>query len=107
MFARHRPQVVMLAAAQVGGIVATRVFRAISSIATDDLRVRHRRRVEERLREVRLSRSSCIYPKAAEIPIREEAFFSGPLELTNEWYAVAKIAGIKLGQAYASSTVST
>jgi GDP-L-fucose synthase len=44
--------------------------------------------------------SSCVYPKLAPQPIREDALLSGPLEPTNEWYAVAKIAGIKLGQAY-------
>jgi GDP-L-fucose synthase len=44
--------------------------------------------------------SSCIYPKLAEQPIREDALLTGPLEPTNEWYAIAKIAGIKLGQAY-------
>jgi GDP-L-fucose synthase len=97
----HRPQAVFLAAARVGGILAndthpvdflrdnllieTAVFTGAESAGVEKLL---------------FLGSSCIYPKHAEQPIREEALLTGPLEPTNEWYAIAKIAGIKLAQAY-------
>ena len=98
---RQKPDVVILAAAKVGGILANDSFPA--DFLGDNLAIElniiheaHRAGVE---RLVFLG-SSCIYPKFAEQPIREEALLTGPLEPTNEWYAIAKIAGIKLCQAY-------
>ncbi|MCX7303130.1 MAG: GDP-L-fucose synthase [Hyphomicrobiales bacterium] len=97
----NRPQVVFLAAAKVGGILANAT--APADFLYDNLMIEanviaaaHRSGVEKLL----FLGSSCIYPKLAEQPIREEALLTGPLEPTNEWYAIAKIAGIKLCQAY-------
>jgi GDP-L-fucose synthase len=97
----HRPQAVFLAAARVGGIhandshpveflrdnllIETAVFTGAESTGVEKLL---------------FLGSSCIYPRHAEQPITEEALLTGPLEPTNEWYAIAKIAGIKLAQAY-------
>ena len=97
----HRPQAVFLAAARVGGILAndthpvdflrdnllieTAIFTGAESVGVEKLL---------------FLGSSCIYPKHAQQPIREEALLTGALEPTNEWYAIAKIAGIKLAQAY-------
>ena len=96
-----RPQAVFLAAARVGGIHAnsTRPAEfiydnlAIQTVVVDACR---RANIEKLL----LMGSSCIYPRLAPQPIPESALLTGPLEPTNEWYAIAKIAGIKLGQAY-------
>lgn len=100
-FADHRPDVVVLAAAKVGGILANDSHPA--QFLYDNLMIEAnvidaaaRAGVEKLL----FLGSSCIYPKFADQPIREDALLSGPLEPTNEWYAVAKIAGIKLCQAY-------
>jgi GDP-L-fucose synthase len=97
----NRPQAVFLAAARVGGILAN--ANAPADFLYDNLMIEanvisaaHRSGVEKLL----FLGSSCIYPKLAEQPIREEALLTGPLEPTNEWYAIAKIAGIKLCQAY-------
>lgn len=97
----NRPQAVFLAAAKVGGILAN--ANAPADFLYDNLMIEanvisaaHRSGVEKLL----FLGSSCIYPKLAEQPIREEALLTGPLEPTNEWYAIAKIAGIKLCQAY-------
>ena len=97
----HRPQAVFLAAAKVGGIMAndslpvdflrdnllieTAIFTGAESVGVEKLL---------------FLGSSCIYPRDAAQPIREDALLTGPLEPTNEWYAIAKIAGIKLAQAY-------
>lgn len=97
----NRPQLVFLAAARVGGIhanntqpvdflrdnllIETAIFTGAESVGVEKLL---------------FLGSSCIYPKHAEQPIKEEALLTGPLEPTNEWYAIAKIAGIKLAQAY-------
>ena len=96
-----RPQAVFLAAAKVGGILANSRFPA--DFLYDNLLVQTavigaawRVGVEKLL----FLGSSCVYPRLAEQPIREEALLTGPLEPTNEWYAVAKIAGIKLCQAF-------
>jgi len=96
-----RPQAVFLAAARVGGIHAnnTRPAEFIYdnlAIQTTVVEACRRAGVEKLL----LMGSSCIYPRLAPQPIPESALLTGPLEPTNEWYAVAKIAGIKLGQAY-------
>ena len=97
----HRPQAVFLAAARVGGIhandtrpvdflrdnllIETAVFTGAESVGVEKLL---------------FLGSSCIYPKHAPQPLREEALLTGALEPTNEWYALAKIAGVKLAQAY-------
>lgn len=98
---RNRPDAVVFAAAKVGGIYANDTFPADFiydnlAIATNVIHSAHMAGVN---RLVFLG-SSCIYPKFAPQPIREESLLTGPLEPTNEWYAVAKIAGIKLCQAY-------
>lgn len=96
-----RPDAVILAAAKVGGILANNTFPA--DFLYDNLMIEAN--VVEASREAGVEKflflgSSCIYPKFAEQPIREDALLTGALEPTNEWYAIAKIAGIKLTQAY-------
>jgi GDP-L-fucose synthase len=96
-----RPQAIFLAAARVGGIVANDSAPASFlydnlAIATNVIRAAADTRVEKLL----FVGSSCIYPKFAPQPIPESALLTGPLEETNQWYAVAKIAGLKLCQAY-------
>lgn len=98
---QNRPQAVFLAAAKVGGILANDSFPADFiyqnlMIEANIIEAAHRFAVEKLL----FLGSSCIYPKNAPQPITEDALLTGPLEQTNEWYAVAKIAGIKLAQAY-------
>jgi GDP-L-fucose synthase len=100
-FERERPHAVIMAAAKVGGILANDTSPADFLfenlvLETNVLGAAQRADVEKFL----FLGSSCIYPKLAEQPIREDALLTGPLEPTNEWYAIAKIAGIKLGQAY-------
>ncbi len=99
-FADQRPDVVVLAAARVGGILANATYPA--DFLLDNLKIQQN--VIEcawRLGSRRLLflGSSCIYPKLADQPIREEALLGGPLEPTNEWYAIAKITGIQLCRA--------
>ncbi len=99
-FAAQRPTVVVLAAAKVGGIVANNSHPA--DFLLQNLRLQTNvieSAWRHGCRRLLFLGSSCIYPKFAEQPIREEALLSGPLEPTNEWYAIAKIAGIKLCQA--------
>ena len=98
---RERPDAVFLAAARVGGILANSTYPV--DFLRDNLLIEtaifggaHAAGVGKLL----FLGSSCIYPKFAEQPIREESLLTGPLEPTNEWYAIAKIAGIKLAQAY-------
>ena len=98
---RNRPDTVVFAAAKVGGIHANDTQPAdflYDNIAleTNVIHGAHTAGID---RLVFLG-SSCIYPKFAPQPIREDALLTGPLEPTNEWYAIAKIAGIKLCQAY-------
>ncbi len=98
---KNRPDAVFLAAAKVGGIVANDTYPADflyqnTMIAANIIHSAHEIGVEKLL----FLGSSCIYPKFAEQPIREECLLTGALEPTNEWYAVAKIAGVKLCQAY-------
>ncbi|RVW88316.1 putative GDP-L-fucose synthase 2 [Vitis vinifera] len=100
-FAAEKPQFVILAAAKVGGIHANKTypadFIAINlQIQTNVIDSSYRHGVNKLL----FLGSSCIYPKFAPQPITEEALLTGPLEPTNEWYAVAKIAGIKMCQGY-------
>lgn len=99
--ASARPDVVIIAAATVGGIHAnsTRPAEFIHDnlmIANNVIDTAHRNDVEKLL----YLGSSCIYPRLSPQPIPEDALLTGPLEPTNQWYAVAKIAGIKLCQAY-------
>lgn len=99
--AQNRPDVVLLAAATVGGLAANDKYPARFlydniAIETNIIHGAHQSDVEKLL----FMGSSCIYPKLAEQPMAEEALLTGALEPTNEWYAVAKIAGIKLCQAY-------
>lgn len=100
-FVRERPEVVLLAAARVGGILANDSFPAdfiYENLAIELNVIEAARRYGAR--KLLFLGSSCIYPKFADQPLREEALLTGPLEPTNEWYAIAKIAGIKLCQAY-------
>jgi GDP-L-fucose synthase len=102
-FAANAPQVVFLAAAKVGGIVANDTLRAEFlydnlAIAANVIHAAHLHRAEKLM----FLGSSCIYPKLAAQPLREDAMLTGPLEPTNEPYAIAKIAGIKLAEAYRS-----
>ena len=100
-YAAERPEYVFVAAAKVGGILATDTYPA--EFLYDNLMIEanvihgaHAAGVKKLL----FLGSTCIYPKLAPQPLREEYLLTGPLEPTNEWYAVAKIAGIKLCQAY-------
>ena len=100
-FGANRPDIVILAAAKVGGILANDSYPA--TFLYENLMIEAN--VIEAARQAEVEKllflgSSCIYPKMAPQPISEEALLTGPLEPTNEWYAVAKIAGIKLCQAY-------
>lgn len=99
--AKERPDAIVLAAAKVGGIVANDSFPAdfLYDNLVIEANVVHAAHKADVDRLVFLG-SSCIYPKFAPQPIPEDALLSGPLEPTNEWYAIAKIAGIKLCQAY-------
>ncbi len=102
-FARRRPQAVFLAAAKVGGIVANNTLRGEFIyenliIATNVIHAAHINGVEKLM----FLGSSCIYPKLAAQPLREDSMLTGPLEATNEPYAIAKIAGIKMAEAYRS-----
>jgi len=102
-FTVKRPQVVFLAAAKVGGIVANNTLRAEFlyddlAIAANVIHAAHVNKAEKLM----FFGSSCIYPKLAPQPLREDSMLTGPLEPTNEPYAVAKIAGIKLVEAFRS-----
>jgi GDP-L-fucose synthase len=101
--AARRPQVVFLAAAKVGGIVANDTLRAEFlydnlAIAANVIHAAHVNGCEKLM----FLGSSCIYPKLAPQPLREDSMLTGPLEATNEPYAIAKIAGIKMVEAYRS-----
>jgi GDP-L-fucose synthase len=98
---RNKPDVVVIAAAKVGGIMANSQYPAhfIYENLTISNNIIHAAHLADVPRLLFLG-SSCIYPKFAPQPIREDALLTGALEPTNEWYAIAKIAGIKLVQAY-------
>ena len=101
-FAEEKPAVVLLAAAKVGGIKANNDFPV--EFLLENLRIQNNvihAAYKNGARKLLFLGSSCIYPKFAPQPIPETALLSGPLEPTNEAYAIAKIAGIKLCQAYA------
>ena len=96
-----RPDAIVMAAARVGGILANDSYPVQFlydnlMIEANVIQAAHRRDIGRLL----FLGSSCIYPKFAPQPMEEEALLTGPLEPTNEWYAIAKIAGIKLCQAY-------
>lgn len=100
-FERERPEYVFDAAARVGGIHANRTYPAEFlyqnlMIQNNLIHAAYRHGVKKFL----FLGSSCIYPKFAPQPIKEESLLGGALEPTNEWYAIAKIAGVKMGQAY-------
>jgi len=100
-FAEQRPSHVILAAAKVGGIHANNAYpaefiRDNLAIQTNAIHSAWKHGTEKLV----FLGSSCIYPKMAPQPLREDSLLTGPLEPTNEWYAIAKIAGIKMCQAY-------
>ena len=99
--AQAKPDAVIICAARVGGILANDALPADFiyqnlTLETNIIHSAYKARVEKLV----FSAQSCIYPKHANQPINEDALLTGPLEATNEWYAIAKIAGIKLCQAY-------
>jgi GDP-L-fucose synthase len=98
---REKPDAIVLAAAKVGGILANATFPA--DYLYDNLMIEANiieAAYREKVGKLLFLGSTCIYPKFAEQPIKEEALLTGPLEPTNEWYAIAKIAGIRMCQAY-------
>src|SRR6266568_4750433 len=98
---QNRPDAVFIAAATVGGIEANRTRPA--EFLFDNLMIAANiihAAAETGVRKLMFLGSSCFYPREAEQPIREESILTGPFEPTNEWYAVAKVAGVKLCQAY-------
>jgi len=100
-FANEKPHIVIVAAAKVGGIKANNDFPV--EFLVENLRIQNnviRSAYDIRVRKLLFLGSSCIYPKLAPQPIPESALLTGPLEQTNEAYAIAKIAGIKLCQAF-------
>jgi GDP-L-fucose synthase len=100
-FQKEKPEIVIFAAAKVGGIKANHDFPV--EFLTDNLRIQTNvisAAHENGARKLLFLGSSCIYPKRAPQPIPESALLTGPLEPTNEAYAIAKIAGVKLCQAY-------
>jgi GDP-L-fucose synthase len=101
-FAAERPEYVFLAAAKVGGILANSTYPA--DFLRDNLLIQSNvidAAYRHGATKLLFLGSSCIYPKLAPQPLREEYLLTGPLEPTNEWYAIAKIAGHKMCQAYA------
>lgn len=100
-FAHEKPDYVFLAAAKVGGILANNTYRG--EFIYDNLMIQnnviHAAHISG-VKKLMFLGSSCIYPKLAPQPLREEYLLTGPLEATNEPYAIAKIAGIKLCDAY-------
>jgi GDP-L-fucose synthase len=100
-YEQELPEYVFVAAAKVGGILANDKYPA--EFLYENLQIQNhliRGAYETRVKKLLFLGSSCIYPRLAPQPLKEEYLLSGPLEPTNEWYAVAKIAGIKLCQAY-------
>lgn len=100
-FAAEQPEYVFLAAAKVGGIHANNTYPA--QFIRDNLAIQTNvihSAWRHGAKKLAFLGSSCIYPKMAQQPISEDSLLTGPLEPTNEWYAVAKIAGIKQCQAY-------
>jgi GDP-L-fucose synthase len=101
LFEEVRPEIVVVAAARVGGIHANATYPV--DFLNDNLAIELNALATAHacgVRKLAFLGSSCIYPKLCNQPIRESYLLTGPLEPTNEWYAIAKIAGIKLCQAY-------
>ena len=99
--ATHKPDAVIVCAARVGGILANDTYPA--DFIYENLMIEAniiRAAFDQNVDKLLFLGSSCIYPKHADQPMREDALLTGALEPTNEWYAIAKIAGIKLCQAY-------
>ncbi|TAF99878.1 MAG: GDP-L-fucose synthase [Cytophagia bacterium] len=100
-FEKEKPEYVFLAAARVGGIVANNTFRA--DFLYDNLMIQNNifhQSYLQKVKKLMFLGSSCIYPKLAPQPLKEEYLLSGYLEYTNEPYAIAKIAGIKMCENY-------
>lgn len=100
-FEKEKPMYVFLAAAKVGGIIANNTYRA--DFLYDNLAIQNNiihQAFKNGVKKLQFLGSSCIYPKMAPQPLKEEYLLSGPLEHTNEPYAIAKIAGLKLCEAY-------
>ncbi|MBC6611640.1 GDP-L-fucose synthase [Hymenobacter sp. BT507] len=100
-FAEEKPEYVFLAAAKVGGILANNTYRA--DFLLDNLQIQNnviQASFDQDVKKLLFLGSSCIYPKMAPQPIKEEYLLTGPLEATNEPYALAKIAGLKLCEAF-------
>jgi GDP-L-fucose synthase len=100
-FEKEKPAYVILAAAKVGGIIANNTYRAdfiYQNLMIESNVIHHS--YESKVKKLLFLGSSCIYPKMAPQPLKEESLLSGYLEETNEPYAVAKIAGIKLCESY-------
>jgi GDP-L-fucose synthase len=100
-FTKEKPDYVFIAAAKVGGIHANNTKPA--EFLYENLQIQNNlihAAFLAKVKKLLFLGSSCIYPKLAPQPIKEEHLLTGPLEATNEWYAIAKIAGIKLCQAY-------
>jgi GDP-L-fucose synthase len=100
-FAAEKPEYVFLAAAKVGGIVANNTYRA--EFLYDNLQIQNNvinQSYVNGVKKLMFLGSSCIYPKLAPQPLKEDYLLTGPLEATNEPYAIAKIAGIKMCDAY-------
>ena len=100
-FQANKPEYVFLSAAKVGGIHANNTYPA--EFIRDNLLIQSNivdSAYSSSVKKLLFLGSSCIYPKLAPQPMKEECLLTGPLETTNEWYAIAKIAGIKMCQAY-------
>jgi GDP-L-fucose synthase len=100
-FEEQKPDYVFLAAAKVGGIQANNIYRA--DFLYDNLMIQNNvihQAYEHKVKKLMFLGSSCIYPKLAPQPLQEESLLTGTLEPTNEPYAIAKIAGIKMCEAY-------
>ncbi|MCB0793243.1 MAG: GDP-L-fucose synthase [Flavobacteriales bacterium] len=100
-FAQEKPDLVVLAAAKVGGIHANNTYRA--QFLYENLMIQNNvihSSHEQGVKKLLFLGSSCIYPKMAPQPLKEESLLTGPLEQTNEPYAIAKIAGIKMAESY-------
>jgi GDP-L-fucose synthase len=100
-FAASKPEYVFLAAAKVGGIVANNTYKA--DFIYDNIQIQTNviyNAWKYKTKKLMFLGSSCIYPRLAKQPIKEEYFMTGPLEPTNDAYAIAKIAGIKMCQSF-------
>ena len=100
-FKKEKPDYVILAAAKVGGIIANNTYRA--EFLYDNLMIQNNiihQSYMNNVKKLLFLGSSCIYPKLAPQPLKEDALLTGLLEPTNEPYAIAKIAGIKMCDAY-------